>query len=70
MAQTGKAGPIITDNGNVVIDAIFRGVDYNEMEQKINMIPGVVECGLVSSIPREIYVSDENGSIERASTQK
>jgi len=43
----GKVGPVITDNGNVVIDANF-GVISNaaELELKLKMIPGVVETGL------------------------
>ena len=43
----GKVGPVITDNGNAVIDADF-GVIRNaaELEVKLKMIPGVVETGL------------------------
>jgi ribose 5-phosphate isomerase A len=43
----GKVGPVITDNGNVVIDANF-GVISNaaELELKLKTIPGVVETGL------------------------
>lgn len=42
----GKVGPVITDNGNVIIDADF-GVVHKpaELELKLKSIPGVVETG-------------------------
>ena len=42
-----KAGPLITDNGNFILDVDF-GVIKNpsELNQKILQIPGVVDTGL------------------------
>ncbi len=43
----GKLGPVITDNGNMVVDAVFGPVrDAVSLEMKLKMIPGVVETGL------------------------
>jgi len=43
----GKVGPVITDNGNVIIDASFGTITHAaELEKKMKMIPGVVETGL------------------------
>jgi len=43
----GKLGPVITDNGNAIIDASFGPIDnVAELEKKLKMIPGVVETGL------------------------
>ncbi len=41
----GKDGPIITENGNMVLDAHFDDID-DEMEIKIKSITGVIESGL------------------------
>ena len=42
-----KVGPVITDNGNIIIDANF-GLIHNpaELESKLHSVPGVVEIGL------------------------
>lgn len=54
----GKVGPVITDNGNVVIDAGF-GVIHNaaELEVKLKMIPGVVETGLFIGLATTAYIA-------------
>ena len=41
----GKDGPIITENGNMVLDAHFDDID-NDMDIKIKSITGVIESGL------------------------
>lgn len=41
----GKDGPIITENGNLILDAIFRNVDKH-LEKNIKSIVGVIESGL------------------------
>ncbi|MEA5469706.1 ribose-5-phosphate isomerase RpiA [Spirulina sp. 06S082] len=42
-----KAGPVVTDQGNLVIDVKFESIDDPVgWEQKINNIPGVLENGL------------------------
>jgi ribose 5-phosphate isomerase A len=53
----GKVGPVITDNGNAVIDASF-GVIRNaaELEVKLKMIPGVVETGLFIGLATTAYI--------------
>jgi len=53
----GKVGPVITDNGNVVIDAIFVPInDAAALEKKLKMIPGVVETGLFVGLADLIYL--------------
>jgi ribose 5-phosphate isomerase A len=43
----GKVGHLITENGNVIIDATFGLIDKPaDLEQKLRLIPGVVETGL------------------------
>lgn len=41
----GKDGPVITESGNVILDATFRNVDEN-LEKKLKSIVGVIETGL------------------------
>lgn len=40
-----KDGPVITENGNLILDVRFNNIDEN-MERKIKNITGVVESGL------------------------
>lgn len=41
----GKDGPVITENGNVILDTVFRNVDEN-LEKDLKSIVGVIETGL------------------------
>jgi ribose 5-phosphate isomerase A len=53
----GKVGPVITDNGNAIIDASFGTIsDAVELEKKLKMIPGVVETGLFVGLANTAYI--------------
>ena len=42
-----KAGPVVTDLGNLLLDVMFREVfDPRRMEDELKLIPGVLENGL------------------------
>ena len=57
-----KDGPLVTDNGNFIIDAYFEPLDNpREMEAKIKGIPGVVEVGLFCDIADVVYVGKPYG---------
>ncbi len=45
MAGSGKDGPVITENGNLIIDARFAAID-GDMEKELKKITGVVESGI------------------------
>jgi ribose 5-phosphate isomerase A len=64
----GKVGPVITDNGNVIIDADF-GLLQNpaELELKLKSIPGIVETGLFIKMADFVYIGkpDYTEKIER-----
>ncbi len=52
-----KVGPVITDNGNAIIDASFGPIDNAaELEKKLKRIPGVVETGLFINLADIAYV--------------
>ena len=57
MAQK-KAGPIVTDQGNLILDLTFRnGIDQPEiLESQINNIPGVLENGLFVNLTNQVLV--------------
>ena len=57
MAQK-KAGPIVTDQGNLILDLTFRnGIDQPQLlESQINNIPGVLENGLFVNLTDEVLV--------------
>ncbi len=61
-----KMGPVITDNGNIILDIRFDGpIDPMEMEQELNHIPGVVENGLFTRIKPIVLVGTTSGKVQR-----
>ena len=59
MAQR-KAGPVVTDQGNLVLDVRFEGgiADPVVLEMKLNNIPGVLENGLFVNLADEVLVGE------------
>jgi len=57
----GKLGPIVTDNGNIIIDVNF-GLIHNpqELSVKVKSIPGVVETGFFVGLTDLVYIATEN----------
>ncbi|MDD5317754.1 MAG: ribose-5-phosphate isomerase RpiA [Candidatus ainarchaeum sp.] len=46
----GKLGPVVTDNGNYILDATFRRVgDPRELERDLQCLPGVVASGIFAA---------------------
>jgi ribose 5-phosphate isomerase A len=57
-----KAGPVVTDEGNLVVDAKFDAItEPAEMEMRINNIPGVLENGLFVGLADEVLVGEIHG---------
>ena len=72
MAQK-KAGPIVTDQGNLILDLTFsNGIDQPELlESQINNIPGVLENGLFVNLTDEVLVGKvENDEVGVESLKK
>ncbi len=57
---TKKAGPVVTDQGNLVLDVSFEGgiPDPKFLEPTINNIPGVLENGLFVDLADEVLVGE------------
>ncbi len=55
-----KAGPVVSDNGNLIVDVKFEGGinDPVELEKTLNNIPGVVENGIFASVADLIMVGE------------
>jgi ribose 5-phosphate isomerase A len=54
---TGKVGPVVTDNGNFILDVSMRKIDNpEELDTKLRSIPGVVETGLFIGLADIVYV--------------
>ncbi len=61
----GKLGPVITDNGNAILDTYFGEVAFPaEFEVKIKMIPGVVETGFFVGLTDIAYIG-KVGSVQK-----
>lgn len=60
-----KAGPIITDNGNFIIDADFGEIENPKtLHQEIKLLLGVVETGLFIDNADKAYFCDPEGTVE------
>ncbi|KAK7110226.1 ribose-5-phosphate isomerase-like [Littorina saxatilis] len=59
-----KAGPIVTDNGNFLIDWCFDGTpDWLEVDRKLQCIPGVLETGLFLKMAQKAYFGTPEGNV-------
>ncbi len=64
MAQR-KDGPVITDNGNFVIDAKFDKIESpKHLEIDINTIPGVIENGIFTQMVDKVIIGTDEGTKE------
>jgi ribose 5-phosphate isomerase A len=54
-----KAGPVITDQGNFVIDVRFDRIDQpKDLERELNNLPGVLDNGLFVGLATSVLVAD------------
>ena len=62
---TRKAGPVVTDQGNLVLDVKFNGgiADPVGLERDLNNLPGVLENGLFVNLADEVLVGEVNGDV-------
>jgi len=60
-----KAGPVVTDQGNLVLDVRFEAGITNpvDLERSINNIPGVLENGLFVNLADEVLVGEVNDGV-------
>jgi ribose 5-phosphate isomerase A len=60
-----KAGPVVTDNGNFIIDADF-GVIHDPLllDRSLHGIVGIVETGLFCGLVDGVYFGNEDGTVK------
>jgi len=62
-----KAGPVVTDNGNFIVDADFGAVEpaaVAGLHARLKLLPGVLETGLFPGMAVRAYFGCEDGSVE------
>ncbi|KZV81086.1 ribose-5-phosphate isomerase [Exidia glandulosa HHB12029] len=66
MAGAAKAGPVVSDNGNFIVDAIFpeeRMRHPTELLKELKGLTGIVEVGLFCGMAKAAYFGNEDGSV-------
>ncbi|XP_050458559.1 ribose-5-phosphate isomerase [Cataglyphis hispanica] len=61
-----KAGPVITDNGNFILDWHFPQdlTNWNKINEEISLIPGVIETGLFINMAEKAFFGMQDGSVK------
>ena len=68
---TNKDGPVVTDNGHLVIDAKFGpDVDLREIDARLHRTPGVLETGLFYDLAAKVLVGVSDGTCVRSLQRK
>jgi ribose 5-phosphate isomerase A len=63
--SSGKVGPVITDNGNFILDADFGRLENpTRLNRQLKMLPGLVETGLFLKMANRVYVGRGDGNVE------
>lgn len=61
-----KCGPVITDNGNWIIDCVWQtGQDAEKREDEIKIIPGVVEVGFFTKNKPVVFTAYSDGKVRK-----
>lgn len=67
-----KAGPVITDNGNFIIDWVFNSTHsmpedasgWKDLAARIKLIPGVVETGIFAGMISKVYFGHPDNEVD------
>lgn len=66
-----KAGPVVTDNGNLIIDTYFGTISEPlELALKIKRIPGVIESGIFPSMANLAFIGLKDASVKRLARRR
>ncbi len=62
---SGKVGPVVTDNGNLIVDVYFRSLRRPDIvHEKLKRIPGLIETGLFLGMCDVAYVGRKDGHVD------
>lgn len=61
-----KAGPVVTDNGNFILDwkNFDQNLDWNKVNLDLIQWPGVIETGLFIKMAKKAYFGMQDGSVK------
>jgi len=63
-----KAGPVVTDNGNFLLDWRFDVVEkpfnWPQVDKELQCIPGIVDTGLFCAMTTKAYFGMKDGSVK------
>ena len=65
-----KAGPLVTDNGNFIIDWRFdtdadsKARNWAEVDRQLQCIPGIVDTGLFCDMTTKVYFGMKDGTVK------
>lgn len=64
MGGSAKAGPVVTDNSNFIIDAHFGPIDnVGQLQIQLQSIAGLVDTGLFVKMASKCFIGNEDGSV-------
>jgi len=59
--REGKMGPVVTDNGNFIVDVNFDSIkSLSQLNAQLRLIPGVIETGFFLKIAQIAYIGGSN----------
>ena len=62
----GKVGPVVTDNGNFIVDVAFGPINApKRLDSQLKSIPGVIETGLFIEMADIVYVGTRVGTVQK-----
>lgn len=66
-----KDGPVITDNGQLVIDIKFKtGTNLRKIDNQLHQLPGVIETGLFYDLAQQVMVGSGKDMSVRTMTRQ
>lgn len=66
-----KDGPVITDNGQLVIDIKFKtGTNLRKIDNQLHQLPGVIETGLFYDLAQQVMVGSKKDMSVRTMTRQ
>jgi ribose 5-phosphate isomerase A len=66
MGGSAKAGPVVSDNGNLIVDVNFGVVkpeDVAKLHSKLLHVPGIVDTGLFVGMACKAFFGEADGSV-------
>jgi ribose 5-phosphate isomerase A len=65
---SGKVGPVVTDNGNLILDIYCEDLkDPEKFDSQLKKIPGIVETGLFIGMADVAYLGRLKGGVQKVS---